>query len=150
MLLNTFFDDARMLERICCGNREAMDFLGHWQIYVNQIDDIIDGDAKGPEAILAAFAHAAVLYSHSFYLANMESLRMMVLVTTSTYADSVAWEKSPEAWKREWSDHNRHCGMDLVVGVAMLCGGYNHGRSISQELRNVCYFEHHNANGKPV
>lgn len=148
-MLNTYLDDARMLERICRGNRDAMDFLAtHWLQYVHEIDDLIDGSPE-PEAILSTFAKAALLYSHPFYLANLASLRTVALICTSTYADSVAWEKDADTWKQEWADHNRHVGMDMVIAVALICGGYDHARTVSQELRNVCWHEHHDPDGKP-
>jgi len=50
--------DMAAVQRACCGNQEAMDFLKHWSAYVHAIDDIIDGDLKGSEGIIATFAKA--------------------------------------------------------------------------------------------
>jgi hypothetical protein len=125
-----------------------MDFLAnHWAPYVHGIDDIIDGDRKTPEEVLEIFALAAMLYTHPFFIANREALRQQVIVCTSTYADAVAWEKSHVPWQKDWADHNRHVGMDMVVCVASLCGGYRHARSISQEQRLICWDEHHDQDG---
>lgn len=143
--------DEGLLMRVCRGDREAMDFLSQWWApYVHGIDDIIDGDRCGPEDVLREFARAAGLFSHPFYLRNLQGLRQVVLNVTNGYADSVAWEKSPVAWQREWADHHRHVGMEMVIAVAMICGGFEHARSISLEQRAICYAEHHGRNGEAV
>lgn len=143
--------DVRLLERVCNGNQEAMDFLAnHWGPYVHAIDDIIDGDDNSPEHILNTFARAAVLYGHPFYVRNRQELQRLVLVITNMYADSVAWEKSRVEWQQVWADHNRHVGMEMVVAVAQLCGGYEHGRAISAEQRLICYHDHHTPAGEAV
>jgi hypothetical protein len=136
--------DMQLLQRVCLNNREAMDFLAnHWQPYVHEIDDIVDGDRPAPRDLLATFGRAAVLFSHPFYLAHMPALRQVVLNVTVAYADSVHWEKSPTGWQREWADHNRHAGMEMVVAVALICGGIEHALAISLEQRSICWHEHH-------
>lgn len=133
-----------MLERACRGNVEAMDFLAnYWNRYVHEIDDLVDGDRTGPEALLATFALAVAVYAHPFYVKNLGALKPVVLLINSTYADAVGWEKSPEKWQRDWADHHRHCGMDMVVAVAQLCGGYELGRAVAREQREICWAEHH-------
>jgi hypothetical protein len=141
-------NDWKALERACCGNREAMQWLLLWRDYVHAIDDLVDGDARGPEALLATFAMAPTLYSHPFYLNNMAALRQVVLNCTNAYADSVMWERSPVPWQRDFADHYRHYGAEMVLAVAQICGGYQHMRSISPELRVICWHEHHTPGGK--
>lgn len=149
--MNCLKADKKLLERICCSNVEAMDFLAnHWSPYVHEIDDIVDGDRTSPEEILSTFARAPMLYSHPFYLKNLLGLRQIVLLCNNVFADSVLWEKSDVPWKKQWSDHSRHVAMEMVVAVAQICGGYEHGRIISQEQRNVCWHEHHTPEGASV
>lgn len=142
--------DLRALNRCCLGDKEAMDFLLKWRQYVHAIDDIIDGDRSGPEFILSTFASAATLYSHPFYLRNITALRQLVYNCTNAYTDSVNWEKSATEWQRQFADHYRHFGAEMVLAVAGIVGGYEHMRSISPELRVICWFEHHDAEGNPV
>lgn len=143
--------DSDLIERVCCGNRDAVDFLArHWSRYVHEIDDIIDGERPAAEDILATFALAVEVFSHPFYLTNLAQLKRLVLIINSTYADAVAWETSGEAWKRDFADHHRHVGMDMVVAVAQICGGYEHGRRISQEQRAICFHDHHDRTGKII
>lgn len=140
--------DQALLRRICCGDPEAMVFLTEWSRYVHEIDDLVDGDRKGSEALLVTFARAPMLYSDPFYLKHLLELRRVVLVITNLYADSVFWEKSETAWQRDWADHNRHAGMEMVIAVAQITGGYEHARAISREQRQICWVEHHTTSGK--
>ena len=141
--------ELRLWERVCGGNQEAMGFLAEWAIYAHEIDDIIDGETTEREAVLRTFARAALLYSHPFYLKHLAALRAVVLVIGNAYADSVAWEKSAVEWQRAWADHNRHAGMEMVIAVAQICGGYEHARSVSAEQRCICWAEHHGPDGEP-
>jgi hypothetical protein len=147
--------DIRLVERIChrgpAGgpDQEAMDYLANfWAPYCHQIDDIIDGARTGPEEILGTFALAIALYSHPFFLRHLSALRQVALNVTSMYADSVGWEKAKD-WRQVWADHHRHCGLEMVAAVAMICGGYSHARQLMPELRAMAWHEHHNPNGKP-
>lgn len=146
--------DLKLLERVCCGDNSpggAMDFLAHhWSPYVHEIDDIMDGERPNPRDQLKTFARAAMLFSHPFYLKNLLQLRQLVINITIAYADSVEWEKSTKAWHREWADHHRHIGMEMVVAVATLCGGHEHGFAISQEQRTLCWQDHHTRSGEPI
>ncbi len=147
--MNVRLCDKIVLDRVCLGNTEAIDFLAnHWALYVHEIDDIIDGDRTTAEEILSTFARAIILYSHPFYLRHLPALRQLALTITNTYADSVAWETRGEGWRRDWADHNRHVGMEMVIAVAQLCGGYEHGRLVSQELREICFAEHPSVSNK--
>jgi hypothetical protein len=140
-----------LIERVCLGNAEAMEWLArYWSPYVHAIDDIVDGDTPGAEALLRTFALAAQVYTHPFFLRHGLELRQLVINITILYADSVAWEKSAMPWQREWADHNRHVGMEVVVAVAHILGGYDHARAISREQRVICYVEHHDLEGKAI
>jgi hypothetical protein len=143
--------DVKLLERVTRGDREAMDFLAnHWSPYVHGIDDIIDGERTAAREVLCTFMRAAQLYTHPFFIKHMPALRQVALTVSVLYADSVDWEKSQVAWQREWADHNRHAGMEMVVAVALLCGGVEHALAISQEQRMICYMDHHDKQGKAI
>lgn len=151
--------DVRLVERICrrpAGpDSEAMDFLAnHWAPYCHQVDDIIDGERTAAEEILATFALAITLYSHPFYLRHVSALRQVALNITSMYADSVRWERAdgqpPASWQEHWADHHRHAGLEMVVAVATICGGYLHARALLPELRTMAWHEHHDTEGRPA
>jgi len=110
----------------------------------------VDGDDDGPETVLRTFALAVELYTHPFFVQNAARLKQIVLNCTNAFADSVVWENSREEWQRNFSDHYRHFGAEMVVAVATICGGYDHARSLSLELRTVCWKAHHTKEGKAV
>jgi len=144
--------DSSLLQRVCQGNPEAMDFLAnHWSPYVHEIDDIMDGERPAKRDQLMTFARACVLFSHPFYLRNLGALKQLVLNVTVAYADSVDWEQThAEGWQKSWSDHNRHCGLEMVIAVATICGGHELAFQISQEQRTICHVDHHNRQGKII
>lgn len=131
------------------GNEQAADFLFLWRQYVHQIDDLIDGDLQGPEGMLNTFMMAAFVYTHPFFLAHLQELRQIAVNCTNAYADSVAWEKK-DGWQKEFADHYRHFGVEMVLAVAGMCGGYNHMREVSPVLREMCWKEHHDEKGNAV
>lgn len=139
--------DVQQAQWITCGDEEAASFLRSWRGYVHDIDDIIDEKVSN-EFIIATFMQAVFLYSHPFYLKHLDALRQIVVNCTNAYADTVAWEKSEVTWKKNFSDHYRHFGAEMVIAVASICGGYVHAREISLVLRELCWLEHHNEKGE--
>jgi hypothetical protein len=109
------------------GNHNAVVFITAFHAYCHAIDDLIDGDvAFSPEAI-----------------ENWFRLQPVIAQITSTYADSVAWEKADEEWKRQTADVLRLCGNDMIIQVAWIIGGYKHMRAISLKLREFAYHSQH-------
>jgi hypothetical protein len=140
--------NAKALQRACLGNVEALSFLDKWRQYIHCIDDIEDTKTTS-EFRLFTFILAMEVYNHPFYLRNAAPLKQIVLNCTNAYADCVAWEKSGEPWQREFADHYRHFGIEMVLAVAGILGGYTHMRAISQELRAACHVGHHDKKGRP-
>jgi len=137
----------------CAGNAEAAHWLRQWQGYVHCIDDQVDGDvdpANRAEHLLETLICASELYTHPFFVKHAAKLQLLVAVVTNAYADSVAFERSPEQWKRDWADHYRHVSAEVALAVAYLCGGWQHMRKMSTELRSICHWQHHDPEGKAV
>lgn len=130
--------NAERIAELCCGDREAMDFLGLWARYCHEIDDIVDGARTDKQAILSTFALAMMVYSHPFYLRNLMELRAIALMVGVLYGDSVAWEDE-NGWRKEFSKVYRHAANEMVLAVAVICGGYDHARSVAGEQRKVCF-----------
>jgi hypothetical protein len=148
--MNAQADHNAALRFACQDNPEAIAFLQAWNLYVHAIDDLIDGDAAGPEAVLRSYAQAIGIYTSPFFLKNLPALRQVAINTTNAYADAVAGERSAEPWRREFADHYRHFGAEMVLAVASIVGGYDHMRAVSREIRLICYHEHHDAQGNPI
>lgn len=161
--------DQDALRRCCNNNQEAIDFLQLWSDYVNLIDDIVDEDLvalrepgrvvsrgsfeRAADRVCEMGARAIALYSHPFYLKHIAALRQIALNCTNAYADVVQYEISDKHWQREWADHYRHFGSEMVMAVAYLCGGgkaWGHMRAVSAAVRVICYQSHHNEEGEVV
>lgn len=140
--------DLQQLHLVANGNNDAFEFLKAWKNYAHGIDDIVDGDNRDPQFIIGVFMQAAFLYSNVFYLSNIQALRQQVINITNAYADTVSCAQDSTGWKRSWADVYRHVGMEMLLAVASITGGYLHMRSISMMLREACYNEHHNAKGE--
>lgn len=147
--MNPLEQDQKALERVCCGNVPAMAWLNLWREYVHAIDDIED-EKTTPEFRQRVYVLALELYTAPFFRAHEARLKQVVLNCTNAYADTLAWEKSAVPWQREFADHYRHFGAEMVIAVAQICGGYDHARGLSLELRATCWLEHHNKNGEPT
>lgn len=151
--MNKLLTDVKLIQRICKGDPEAMDFLAnHWSWYCQEIDDIVDGERPDPQDILATFARAIELYTHPFFQKHWQALRQVARNVTMMYAQTVDWEQhNPDAsdWRSVWADMHRHCSIEMVVAVATIIGGYQHARAVVPELRVMSYNEHHTADGRP-
>lgn len=129
-----------LVNALCKENALAADFVIQAHAWFHAIDDIVDGelpqatDTGRRQAVVKAFAAGIVVLSHDFYLRNLPALRMSLLQVSQTYALSVEFETSAEEWKRRWADTQRHCGMDLLVAVAMICGGWQHAQEQARLL----------------
>lgn len=135
----------------CLGCPEAFDWLGRWNRYCHAIDDIIDAEGRPPAAeVIGAFADAATLYAHPYFVRNAASLLPVVLLVTAEYRLSVQWERSPQDWQRRWADTLRFAGNHMVTVVAALCGGYSRAQEIAERLATVSWTEHHTEQGVPA
>jgi len=142
-------------ERISKGNVEAKIFLDLWFKYCHACDDLLDTREDGrptmsAEAILETFIMAALLFNCAFFVQHRAMLFPIVLTVTNMYADSVAWEKSPQKHRRTMADVMRTCGDEMTFMVALICGGWQHMRTLSPEIRDIDWVKQHDADGNPI
>lgn len=140
----------RFLRLVAANDEGGFEFLKLWHEYCHLVDDIIDDGLWDAETLLRCLMLGCTVYSHPFYQRNRSSLQMPALVATSIYGDSVAWEKDPALWKRQWCEVLRHAGNDVFFAVAMVCGGWEHLRKISKPLFASCYVYHADRYGVPT
>lgn len=136
---------------LTCNNPEAMAFNDLWYNYCHGIDDLLDTAVDGRpsignEATLELFANAALLYNHPFFVKNRAFLLPIALSVTNSFADSVAWEKSPFFRRRVMADALRTCGNEMYHAVAMICGGWRHARAMSPLIRDRDWVGQHDQN----
>jgi hypothetical protein len=126
--------EREMIDHACKGEALAIDFVQRTLAYFHAADDVIDL-RPDPEATIRAMVLGQNVYCHPFFLRHAAALNTAMRTCISTYADSVAWERSSDPAKREWADYARHVGMELILVVADICGGWEHRRKVSLELR---------------
>ncbi len=141
--------------RLCQNDPDAMAFNDVWHNYCHGIDDLVDSMQDGrptmsKEQIVGLFATAAMLYNMPFYRKYREMLFPVVLLVTNTYADSVAWEKSPVKHKRIMGDVMRICGDEIYLTVAAIKGGWSGMRQISPDMRERDWLGHHDKDGNII
>jgi hypothetical protein len=152
--------DQAFVNKLCKGQPDAMDFFVQWYNWVHQIDDLVDipagigpyvQTARDRELLVATFAAGIQVLSHPFYTRYALALRIPALLIANRYADTVIWEyaEDAEAWQKDWADHHRGVAMEMAVAIALICGGWAHARSLSLELVELCYYSHHDEQGKP-
>ncbi len=140
---------------VCKGNRDAIQFCGHWYRYAHFVDDVWDTREDGrptmsSEKLLEGFITAALLFNSKFFVENRSLLFPIVLMITNQYADSVIWEKSPIAHRRTIADVLRCCGNEMFFIVAMIIGGWEHARNMSPKIRETDWLRQHDAEGNPI
>jgi hypothetical protein len=126
--------EHEMYDFACKGNAEAVDFLKRAVVLFHAGDDLIDERTEA-EFKIGVLMAARELYGHPFFLKHSQALHAAIRTCVSTWADSVAWERSSDPDKVNWADHARHAGVDLIFVVADICGGWGHRRAVSREWR---------------
>lgn len=148
-------EGAKWNVELCCGNQNAMRFCDHWYHYCHGIDDLIDTIRDGrprmsKDQIISLFFRAALLYNCDFYVNNRDVLAPIVLLITNTYRDSVAWEQSPRSDLRKMGDVFRTCGNEMLIMVALICGGEAHMRKMSLAIKERDFVLQHDSLGNPL
>lgn len=147
--------DKELAVRICNDNQEAKEWLEMLRVFVHVSDDIVDVDVPAAsqtsavERLCFIAALQLKMYTHPFFLKNMHALHGAMLSNLNAYADSVIWEKE-NGWRKTCSDWLRHGGIEVVMIIAAITGGYDNMRSVSQELRSLAYDLHHDKEGNVI
>lgn len=144
----------KLFRVICRDNQNAISFGLLWVRYNDEVDNLIDTVEDGrpiftKEQILRVFVTALEVYNHPFYVEHRHHLHMVAALVTNTYTDSVLWERSPVESRRKMADVLRFCGNEMIFAMAMICGGYDHCRKLSQQIRDGDWKFHHDDEGNP-
>ena len=126
--------ENEMFDHLGKGDAMAIDFAKRAVGYFHMADDVID-EKPDAEFVIKTFVVGQDLYCHPFFVRHAHALNAVIRMCISTYADSVAWERSNDPAKREWADYARHAGLELLLAVADICGGWDHRREVSREWR---------------
>ncbi len=126
-----------LIQRACLGNQEALDFLQKFRGYVHAIDDCID-EKVTIDFRVTSYIKALDCYTSIFFLKNLPALKQTIVTITNLYADSETIKDIPN-----FPEFARHFGAEMILTVAYLCGGYEHVRAISHEVRMLNWSKHH-------
>lgn len=157
-------DKFGLLERLnhyLKGRVDAQTFLLRYRDYNHEIDDLIDIPERRSdnEFILRVLNTALDVLSHPFYTNHVAELYSVIKIIHNTYADSVKWEKSSEAWQKTIADVVRNAGNEMVIQVVRIVVreetgsenlAYEAMRDISWRAKAQSYFDHHDDKGNPV
>jgi len=84
-----------------------------------------------------------VLTSSPFYLANAPALSALMAVVADNYRWSVKIEQERDANLLSLGDVMRMAGNQVVVAVSYICGGWEHAKTISDELWPIAWASQH-------
>lgn len=127
-----------------------MQFMRTWREYIRAVDNCIDEGFWDAEHLADAFAKGCECYSTPFFRKHVTMLMPVIISVTSTYADSIQFERSPELWKRQWADVLRHADGQIVCMMSFLCGGWAFMRSLSPVFLVCAYEQHKLLHGVPT
>lgn len=136
-------------EMASAGDQDAMNFLRLFHAYSHSIDDLLDLKQFNPETLLKVLANANIVYSSPFYSRHAHRLHLVIANVTNAFADSIAWARSRDEWKKQWADTLRFSGNEMVLAVAMICGGFGLMRQMSPLLKELSWQCHHGEGEKP-
>lgn len=139
---------------LCKGNREAITFCNAFYQLCHMLDDLIDTKEDGRptmtnEEILKLWAITCLMYNSPYYIRNQRHLFPSILSVTNLYATSVAWECSPINRRRMMADVLRTCGDHVLFMVAMIEGGWEHMRAMTDKIMEEDWIRQHNADDTP-
>lgn len=120
---------------------DALKFLAGYAELVEIVDDIQDEEASADVRLRAGAMYTMVL-SSNYYARNAAQLWVVDLLVNNQYADSVAWEKSSEPWKRRDAKVLSHAAHLMLYAVILLEVGYDFMREVSAELREDGHLKH--------
>jgi hypothetical protein len=123
----------------------ALNFIDLYVTYANLVDDIVDEkDYQNSAKFLKHSELAETVHTHPYWLQNAGWLKVATLVVHNDYADSVIFEHSDDAGKKQLADSLRIAAIHLVLLVVYNELGYDAMRAISPKFRHALWKRHKN------
>ena len=128
--------DERMLSWMA-GNKEAVDAVNTICSICDVWDDLVDKDKPvGADEINAAFTRALIGLQMNAFYKNHEKLFFPLIVTgINAWMDANALQVNTSPKWRMLAFYIRTFGFEIAHLAAFLCGGWEHLRTISLEMR---------------
>lgn len=122
----------------------ALEFIKLYVSYANLVDDIIDeGKFQNAQTFLRHTNFAETLHSHPYWIANIQWLRPVLLITHNDYADSVEFDSfTGDTEKKQMADVLRIAAFHVVMAVVYNELGHEAMREISSSFRFALWKRH--------
>jgi hypothetical protein len=133
--------DRKMLAWMC-GNEDAVRVVVQTSHIAEVWDDLADKDRTPTDREIAhAFESAMIhLQTNRFYLANHAMLMGVIVLVANAWHDANQWEVCGD-WRAHQAFYLRNMGIELAILCAFICGGYDHMRRVSTEIREFFHHE---------
>lgn len=134
--------DRRQLEWMC-GNHQAVEVVHRLSHIAELWDDIIDGDRKATDTeVNFAFESALIhLQTNPFFAKHHATIMAVIVLAINAWHDANEYQKTGDPEKRMQAFYLRNFGIELSMICAFCCGGYEHLRAVSGEIRDFCRHE---------
>lgn len=128
-------------ERVCCGNKEAANFVLWFVEWCHWIDDLVDRDKVwSPRDTVRVNLEAMLSFScNPFFQDHKKNLMPMIVSAFAAFADSNTWATRENVRDRRASDILKSYYHEVIWQVAYLCGGWEHMRAVTAERRIFDY-----------
>lgn len=113
----------------------AKSFILGFNEYCHRIDDIIDEKLTDAEVVCTTHMLALNLFSSNFYRKYSDVLYPVIVNIHHTWLDSVQMEKSSNLQSREQAVVLKSVGIEMLLMVVQILGGYEKRRKYSVLIR---------------
>lgn len=121
----------------------ALEFVKLYVTYANLVDDIVDEkDFQNSELFLKHANLAETVHAHPYWIQHAGWIRVALLIVHNDYSDSVIFEKTDDAGKKQLADSLRIAALHLVLLVVYNELGYDAMRQISPKFRYALWRRH--------
>ena len=128
---------SKIYELAAGKNFDALNFLNAFDLYFEEIERFVSSPRQDESGFIKILAQTNIIYSMPFYVSNAHLLQVPVVQLFNELADSIAFKTSTEQWKRSMS---QFCGIGLsnvVISIALICGGFELCRQISPQVKEL-------------
>lgn len=122
------------------GDEDAARFLRQISSIARLADDIADGDSLNVSADLSRllFETLVSIPSNPFYQANYSALAPVIANVALTWDATEDWKYADLEKTRMFAFVLRECSEQIAVTVAVITGGFEHGRSVIRDAHKTC------------
>lgn len=122
------------------GDEEAARFLRIVSGVARLADDIIDADSANPAADMARLLYETMVSmpSNRFFQSHHSALAPVITNIALTWEATEEWSRSDLEKTRMFAFVLRECSEQLAGTVAVITGGFDHGRHVIREAHAIC------------